>query len=205
MDEKFIITIGRQLGSGGRQIGMKLAERLGIPFYDKELLYIASRESGLDKGFFEKFDEKSTHGLWGSMLGFNELYFDASANYLNNETIFSIQSDVIRDLGNKGSSIFVGRCADAIFKENPRCLNIFITAELSDRIKRLTEAEHISENKALSLIEKTDKQRASYYNYYSNKTWGAAASYHLCINSSLLGIDKTVSLIHRFIVERLGL
>jgi len=207
MNEKFVINIGRQLGSGGRQIGEKLATGLGIAFYDKELIQLASKESGLGKEFFEKADEKASHSLFGGLFGLrtsmtNEVYPN---NYLSNETFFKIQSDVIRELAEEKSCVFVGRCADYILRENPRCVNIFITANTEDRVKRVVEYQQLTEDKAREAIEKMDKKRAGYYNYYSNKVWGAAESYHLCINSSVLGIDGTVAFIRRFIEQKLDI
>ncbi len=207
MDERFIITIGRQLGSGGRLIGEKLATRLGISFYDKELILIASQESGLGKEFFEQVDEKTSYSLIGGIFGTIGSLGDGnySSNYLSGETLFKIQSDVVRELAAKQSAVFVGRCADYILKDYPRCMNVFISADIEDRIKRIAEIQQVSEKKARDIVEKTDKKRAGYYNYYSNKVWGAAESYHLCVNSSVLGIDNTVSLIHQFVKQRFGL
>ena len=205
MNETFVINIGRQLGSGGRQIGEKLSAGFGIGFYDKELIQLASKESGLGKEFFEKADEKSSFSFIGGLLGLrtninNEVYVN---NYLCNETFFKIQSDVIRELAGKESCVFVGRCADYILRDNPRCINVFITADTEDRIKRVAQTYQLSLDKAQELIVKTDKKRAEYYNYYSNKVWGAAGSYHLCINSSVLGMDQTVTFITQFIKQRL--
>jgi hypothetical protein len=205
MNETFVINIGRQLGSGGRQIGEKLSAGFGIGFYDKELIQLASKESGLGKEFFEKADEKSSFSFIGGLLGLrtninNEVYVN---NYLCNETFFKIQSDVIRELAGKESCVFVGRCADYILRDNPRCINVFITADTEDRIKRVAQTYQLSLDKAQELIVKTDKKRAEYYNYYSNKVWGAAGSYHLCINSSVLGMDQTVAFITQFIKQRL--
>jgi shikimate kinase len=205
MNETFVINIGRQLGSGGRQIGEKLSAEFGIGFYDKELIQLASKESGLGKEFFEKADEKSSFSFIGGLLGLrtninNEVYVN---NYLCNETFFKIQSDVIRELAQKDSCVFVGRCADYILRDNPRCINVFITADTEDRIKRVAQTYQLSLDKAQELIVKTDKKRAEYYNYYSNKVWGAAGSYHLCINSSVLGMDQTVTFITQFIKQRL--
>jgi len=205
MNETFVINIGRQLGSGGRQIGEKLSAEFGIGFYDKELIQLASKESGLGKEFFEKADEKSSFSFIGGLLGLrtninNEVYVN---NYLCNETFFKIQSDVIRELAQKDSCVFVGRCADYILRDNPRCINVFITADTDDRIKRVAQTYQLSLDKAQELIVKTDKKRAEYYNYYSNKVWGAAGSYHLCINSSVLGMDQSVAFITQFIKQRL--
>jgi shikimate kinase len=207
MDENFIITIGRQLGSGGRQIGEQLADLLDIAFYDKELIQIASKESGLGKEFFEQADEKKSHSLFTGLLGApgtlpGDYY---SYNYLNNETLFKIQSDVIRELAGQRSAVFVGRCADYVLKDHPHCISVFISADMSDRIKRIAEIHKVPDKKAKEIIEKTDKKRAGYYNYYSNKIWGTASSYHICINSSVLGIDETVTFIGRFVKQKFGL
>jgi len=207
MTEKFHITIGRQLGSGGREIGQKVATFLEIAFYDKELLKIASRESGLGKEFFEEMDERKSHTIFGGLLDLRTIHSDDFYGnyYLSNETLFQIQSDVIRGIAEKQPALFIGRCADYVLKETPRCLNIFISANLEDRIKRVSILHQIPEEKARDLIGKTDKKRANYYRFYSNKTWGAAESYHLCINSSVLGIDETTEFIRRFAQKRFGL
>ncbi|HPS13106.1 MAG TPA: cytidylate kinase-like family protein, partial [Prolixibacteraceae bacterium] len=162
-----------------------------------------SEQSGLGKEFFEKADEKTSFSFLGGLFGAhnnfsNEMY---SNSYLSNEALFKLQSDVISDLAQKQSCVFIGRCADYVLKDHPHCLNIFISADMDDRIKRIIRKQNIPENKAADLIEKTDKKRASYYNYYSNKVWGAADSYHLCINSSVLGIDGTVEAIRDFAVK----
>jgi len=205
MNEKFVINIGRQLGSGGRQIGEMLASQFQIAFYDKELINIASKESGLGKEFFEKADEKQSHSIIGGLLGLrtyisNEVYVN---NYLSNETFFKIQSDVIRELAEEKSCVFVGRCADYILRDHPRCVNLFITANTEDRVMRVAHDQSVTLEKAQEMIEKMDKKRAGYYNYFSNKVWGVAESYHLCINSSMLGIDDTVTFISQFVEHKL--
>jgi len=197
MTGKYYINIGRQIGSGGLEIGKKLAQHLNITCYDRQLIEIASKESGVGKEFFEKADEKDSYSIFSGMFGMrSSLINQVYTNYfLSNENLFQIQSNVIHKLAEKRSCIFVGRCADYVLKETPNCLNIFISANKNDRTKRLAELQHISENNALHFMEKMDKKRAAYYNYFSNKTWGAAESYHICINSSLLGIDETVQTI----------
>jgi cytidylate kinase len=196
----YIITIGRELGSGGKEIGTRLAEKLGVSCYDKELIQLASRESGLGKEYFEKADEKSSFSLLSSYFGFRSGYMgNLSENYLCNEMLFKIQSDVIKSLAEQESCIFVGRCADYILREHPHCLNVFISADLPDRIQRIQTTQNMTEKGAMNLIEQTDKKRAGYYNYYSNKTWGMAASYDLCINSSVFGIDKIISCIEEYV------
>lgn len=199
--EKVIVTIGRQFGSGGRTIGKKLAERLGIAYYDKELINLASKESGICGEFFEKADEKTSGSLLKALaMGFtmNNAIFQSN-DYLSNESLFRIQSDVIRKVAAEGSCILVGRCADYILREEQHCFNIFISASMEDRIRRAKEYNHTDEKEAAELIRKADKSRASYYNYYTDKIWGAAESYDLCINSSCHGVDKTVDFILAFI------
>lgn len=207
MAQRYVITIGRQLGSGGREIGQKLSARLGIAFYDKELIRIASQESGLKEEFFERVDEQKHFSLFPGILGLRTAMTDDffSNYYLSNESLFRIQSDVMRRLAGEGPCIFVGRCADYVMKDERNCLNIFINADMADRIRRISLSHRISDSKARDLIERTDKGRSSYYNYFSGKTWGAAESYHLCINSSLLGIDESVRLISHVAESRFGL
>ncbi len=206
MQEKFVITIGRQLGSGGKQIGEMLASQLKISCYDKELIQIASKESGLGKEFFEQADEKSAFSLIGGFFGLSPYEGGSyTNNYLCNETLFKIQSDVIRELAEQQSCIFVGRCADYILREHPHCLNVFISADIEDRIRRIAEQQNLTEDKAKALIEQTDKKRAGYYNYYSNKVWGMATSYDLCINSSSFGMDETVACIIHFAQKKFDL
>ncbi len=199
--KKVIITIGRQFGSGGRTVGKKLAEQLGIAYYDKELINLASKESGICGEFFEKADEKNSGSLLKALaMGFtmNNAIFQSN-DYLSNESLFRIQSDVIRKVAAEGSCVLVGRCADYILREDPDCIDVFISAGWKDRICRAMEYNHLEEKEAQEFLRKADKSRASYYNYYTDKIWGAAESYDLCINSSLYGIDRTVAFIRSFI------
>lgn len=209
MDDKYVVNIGRQLGSGGKEIGEKLARLLNISFYDKELINLASEESGLCKEFFENADEKASQSIIGGIFGMRFPFISDGSipvgNCLSNDALFKIQSDVIRELAEEKSCLFVGRCADYILRDHPRSVNIFISASKADRIKRLCEIHHISVEKAEEFMEKADKKRSTYYNYYSYKTWGMAHTYHLCVDSSVLGIDETVKFIHSFITKKLGL
>ena len=205
----FVINVGRQLGSGGHEVAEKLAQRLQIPFYDKELIRIASEESGLCPEVFEKADERASQSVlsnfWGMRFPFVGDGAVASKNCLSNDALFQVQSDVIRRLAQEQSALFVGRCAAYILRDHPRCVNLFISASMSDRIHRLCATHHISEEKAEQWIEKADAKRANYYNYYTFKQWGAAASYHLCIDSSQLGVEQTVDFIETFVRQRLNL
>lgn len=200
MNDKFIITVGRQLGSGGRIIAKEVARILGISFYDKELIQRVSVESGVSSKFFEKADESVNPALTGGLL--TEFFQDV---FLSNESLFQMQSDVIRKIAETESAVFVGRCADYVLRDHPRTVHLFISANQEDRIERVAKYQGISTEKSLALIEKTDKKRAAFYNYYSNKTWGAAKSYDLCINTSALGIEVTTGFVLDFIKQKLNL
>jgi len=207
MEEKYVITIGRQLGSGGKSVGELLADRLKISCYDKELIQMASKESGLCKDFFEQADEKTGFSLISGLFDLSSFgrgdFF--TNNYLSNESLFKIQSDVIRELAKQQSCIFVGRCANYILRDHPRLLSVFISANIEDRIQRITKHQNLSENKAKILIEQTDKKRAAYYNYYSNNIWGMSTSYDLCINSSVFGIEETAASIIHFAQKKFNI
>lgn len=205
--EPFIINIGRQLGSGGHIIGKQLAQDFGISFYDKELLDLAAQESGFNKKFFVRKDERKGFmkllvSSFAPLLSSSEGPYN---NQLSDESLFKFQSDAIRKAAAKSSCVFVGRCADYILRDNPRCVNIFITGNIEDRIARLCDRLNISPDEARKKIISGDEGRASYYNYYSAKTWGMADSYHLCINSSALGIDGTTEFVKSFIIKTLKL
>ncbi len=200
MEKRIVVTIGRQFGSGGRIVGKKLAEQLGIPYYDKELINLASKESGICGEFFEKADEKNSGSLLKALaMGFsmNNAIFQSN-DYLSNESLFQIQSEVIRKVAAEGSCVLVGRCADYILRDEPDCVHVFISASWQDRVRRAMEYNRVPEKEAEEFLKKADKSRASYYNYYTDKVWGAAGSYDLCVNSSLYGIDRTVDFIRQF-------
>lgn len=202
--EKTIITLGRQFGSGGREIGKKLAARLHIDYYDKELLQLAAKESGLCTELFEKADEKTSVSLLQAFaMGFsmNGVIFQPG-DYFTDATLFRVQSDVIRKIASEKSCVIVGRCADYILSEEKSCTNIFIHASQESRIARILRQNPMSEKEALEVIRKADKTRATYYNYYTDKTWGAAASYHLCIDSSVADTDEIVDFIKTFVEKR---
>lgn len=204
--EPFIINIGRSLGSGGRAIGHILAKDFGIAYYDREILNLAAKESGFCAEVFERNDEKNrflrTLGNIIPFIGGGATYYD---NELSNENLFRIQSEAIRKAAADHSCIFIGRCADYVLRDNPRCVNVFITANMEDRIASVMKCNNCTAEKAQEIIEKGDSERASFYNFYSSGTWGAASTYHLCINSSVLGIEETAVLIKNFVVQKLNL
>ncbi len=203
--EPFIINIGRSLGSGGRAIGHILAKEFDIAYYDREILNLAAKESGFCPEVFERSDEKNrflrTLGNIIPFFGGGSTYYN---NELSNENLFRLQSEAIRKAAADHSCIFIGRCADYVLRDFPRCVNVFITADMTDRISSVVKRNGCTENEARSIIERGDKERADFYNFYSSGTWGAASTYHLCINSSVLGIDRTAEYIKQFIIDKLG-
>ena len=201
MDNKIILTIGRQFGSGGREVGQKLAKELGIGYYDKELMALAAKESGLSEEFFEKADEKASSGF---TMGYSYMgLFPPYADVLSNDRLFLYQSDTIRNLAEKGSCVIVGRCADYILRDNPDCLSFFIHNNKENRIQRIIESQNLTVEQAEELMLKTDKSRAAYYNYYTNKEWGVASTYNFSIDVSVLGIDETVAFMKNFVERKM--
>ena len=202
---KSVITIGRQYGSGGREIGQKLAGRLGIKCYDNELLDRAAKESGICQELFENHDEKPTNSFLYSLVmdTYSMAYASAALSGMPiNHKVFLAQFNAIKKIADEGPCVMVGRCADYALDDYPNRISVFIYGSMDKRIRRIADKYNFTDAKAKDVITKTDKQRASYYNYYTNKRWGDIASYDLCINSSILGIDGTVEILRQFIEER---
>ncbi len=201
MDKRVIFTIGRQFGSGGRMVGQKLSERLGIPYYDKELLAMAAKDSGYSEELFRDADEKPASSLLYSLvmgsypmtsgtLGFNEMPL--------NDQLFLIQSNTIKKVAKNGSCIIIGRCADYILRGDPDLISVFIHAPLEARVKRAVESYDVPKGSAEEVCLKNDKSRANFYNYYSDQKWGMCRTYSLSLDSALLGIDGCVDAIINF-------
>ena len=201
----FIINIGRSLGAGGRYIGKKLAEHFGISYYDKEILALAAKESGFTPEIFEKSDEHK--GFFRSLINSISptMSGDFYSNQISDESLFRIQSDAIKKVAANRSCVFIGRCADYVLRNHPRCVNVFIAADEEDRIKRIMETTQTDEKTARRMITQGDSKRANYYNFYCRGKWGAAATYDLCINSSVLGLDETFNIIKDFAIKKLQL
>lgn len=199
---KSIITISREFGSGGREIGQKLAKEFGVPFYDKELLVRASKDSGICEDLFYRNDESHSNSLLYSLVmgtfptnGQGKIRADMPLNH----KLFLAQFDAIKKIAEEGPCVIVGRCADYVLREEKNVIHFFVNADLASKKKRILERYDIEKDKAFDFIKKTDKNRANYYNYYSDMKWGEAKNYDLCINSSTLGIDGTVKLLKTFI------
>jgi cytidylate kinase len=207
MDRRIIINIGRQLGSGGHDIGRMLALDFNANYYDRELLDLAAKESGFSAEFFEQNDEKK-----GFFRSFLHLPFSIQNNGMNfyetgfsQERLFKFQSDAIRKAAAENSCVFLGRCADYVLRDYPDVVNVFITAPIEFRIQNIRTNRGVSEDEALKIIEHGESERSEYYNYYTGKKWGYATSYDLCIDSSALGLAETEKFIADFVRKKLNL
>lgn len=205
-NRKIIINVGRQIGSGGRIIARMLADDFKCGFYDRELLTLAAKESGFCEKFFEQNDEQK--GFFHSLFHLHSPFVGDGSFYDNEfsqEGLFKFQSDTIRRLAEAGSCVFVGRCADYVLRDFKNVVNVFITANMDDRVSEIRKRKECTEAEALKLIESGEKGRSTYYNYYTGKKWGDSSSYDLCVNTSLLGLEATEAYIKEFIQKVLNI
>lgn len=201
-----IITIGRQFGSGGREIGQKLAENLGIKYYDKELLSRAAKESGFCEEMIQNHDERPTNSFLYNLVMDTYSFGYNSSSFVDmpiSHKVFLAQFDTIKKIASEGPCVIVGRCADYALQDYQNCLNIFIQADQKFKVKYVMNRfdDITTEQKAIDMMNKKDKQRQSYYNYYTSRNWGRADNYDLSINSGILGIDGTVKLLTQFVED----
>jgi len=202
-EKNVIINVGRQLGSGGHDIGRMLALDFGARYYDRELLNLAAKESGFSEKLFEAHDERK--GFLRGLFNIQAAHVSEGSLYrtgFTQENLFQFQSEAIRKAAQEGACVFVGRCADYILRDFPNTVNVFITASMAYRIEQIANKQHISHEEARKFIEQKESRRAAYYNYYTGKKWGAAESYDLCIDSSVLGLQQTEKLIAEFIRKK---
>ena len=203
---KHIITVARQFGSGGRDIAQSLANELGIKFYDKELISEAAKESGMSPEVFENIDEKATNSLLYSLsMGLYNFGngFSAVGDLPVNDKLYIIQHKMIKKLAEEGPCVILGRCADYVLRDYPNVINIFINADIEYRKERAIKYHNVDKRRAEQIVNKTDKNRANYYSFYSGQKWGQAQNYELCINSGKMSQEDAVSLIKTY-VELLG-
>lgn len=203
--DKIIINIGRRIGSGGKVIARLLAERFSCKFYDQELLNLAAKESGFCEEFFRQNDERK--GFFRNLFHIHTPFVSDNSFYQNDfsqESLFKIQSDVIRKAADEGPCVFVGRCADYVLRDNPNCFSVFITAGMESRVAAVASRRMCDEREAQKLIEHGERQRAEYYNYYTGKRWGDSASYDLCISTDILGVEATAKVIEDVIRQRIA-
>ena len=205
MDKKIIINVGRQVCAGGQEIGKLLADEFHAKYYDRELLNLAAKESGFSEEFFKQSDERKGflrsffHLPYGNNWGGGSNFYQ---NNFSQESLFKFQSDAIIKAADEGSCVFIGRCADYVLRDRDNVVNIFITANIEDRLKAVMERDQCDEDAAMKILKSKESARASYYNYYTGKKWGCAESYDLCINSSILGYEETAKQIAEFIRKR---
>lgn len=202
-----IITVGRQFGSGGRVLGRKLADRLGFGYYDKELLAQAARQAGVGEEFFERNDERFPsfiNGLFSFAMGLNNVNCYAGSTSISGDSLYRAQSDFIHSLADKESCVIVGRTADYVLRDYPRTVNIFVHAPVEECARRIMkrDADAPTLEKARNKAVKLNKLRANYYNFYTDKEWGAASSYDLCIDTSLMPMDGIVEVIVEYLRRR---
>ena len=190
-----VICIGRQFGSGGREIGLAVSQKMGIPFYDKEILKKAAQDSGISQELFERADERpSSSFLYTLSIGAAPA-FASYDDYLTDDKLFVFQSNTIRELAKQGPCVFIGRCADYVLRQQPGMLSVFIHAPLEQRVLRVARLYNIDEDKARARIRKTDKTRANYYNYYSDGDWGRSDRYDIALNTGKLPIPIAAQLL----------
>ena len=201
-----IICVGRQVGSGGHDIARMLAMDFNAKYYDRELLNLAAKESGFSEKFFEQHDER--RGIMRSLLNLRVAPMHDNNIYENNfsqESLFKFQSDAIMKAADEGSCVFVGRCADYVLRERKDVVNVFVSASMDFRIQQIMAKRKIDHPAARKFIEQHETTRASFDNYYTGKKWGAAESYDLCIDASVLGIQATEMIIAEYVRKRLKL
>ena len=197
MKSDLVVTISRQYGSGGREVGQKLAERLGIPCYDKELINLAAQQSGFSPSHFEEPDQQATNSMLFSLLRAGTMM--NSYDLPLNDKIYLIQSKVIQELAEKGPCVIVGRCSDYILEERPHCVKAFLYAPLPLRVERGEKAYGLPSDKAEDIIVKTDKRRAAYYNYYTGIKFGDARHYNICLDTLSVGIESAVDTLEVYV------
>ena len=204
MTTKTIITLGRQFGSGGRAVGKKLAEDLGIPYYDKEILSRAAKESGICESLFENHDEKPTSSFLYSLVmdTYSAGYAAMGMEMPMSQKVFLAQFDAIKKIAAEGPCVIVGRCADYALEDLDNVVSVFVHAPLEKRIARVGEYEKIDPAAAKKMVLQNDKKRASYYNYYSNKKWGDGATYDLCVNTGKVGIYGAAEIIKNYVIMK---
>ncbi len=205
-----VITIGRQFGSGGRELGGKLAERLGFKYYDKELLSEAAKRAGVSEEFFEKTDERFPtflNGIFSFAFGFNPVNYYSGSTSISSDSLYRAQSEFIQQLAEEDSCVIVGRSADYVLRQYPQVVNVFVHASEDACVERILRrsCEGITADKVKAKAQRINKLRANYYNFYTDKTWGAASSYDLTFDTSLMAMDDIVEVIVTYINRRFGM
>ncbi len=206
MAHKVIVALGRQYGSGGRDIGERLAKLMNVPFYDRELIALAAQKSGISPETYASIDETATNSLLYALSTGAFMFsshFTSVADLPMNDKLFILQNKIINEIAeNEGSCVIVGRCADYILRKNPNCMSVFVHAPFEKRVERISERKGISAQAAETLITKTDKKRSNYYNFYTNREWGSISNYEVSISSYPLGNEKTAETLLEYVRRR---
>lgn len=199
LPEKYVITVGRTFGSGGRALGKLIATKLGIAFYDKELLFKAAEKVGMSPEYFERNDERVPRflsGLFSFNLGYNPMAFYAGPSSISSDAIYQAQCDFIHEIADREPCVIVGRSADYVLRDVDNVINIFVHAPIKNCIHRILErSDSLTADDAKNMAERTNKMRAAFYNFYTDKRWGAASSYDLTLDSSLMTLDKAADFV----------
>ncbi len=195
-----IITISRQYGSGGREIGRRLAEELGIPYYDYEIIAIASRDSGIAPDLFERAEDTATNSLLFSMARMGTMAYNMPLN----DQLFMIQSGIIRNIADRQPAVIVGRCADYVLSGYTHCVDVFVRADWDVRVKEAMKRKNIVQSKAEEFVKKADKRRATYHNYYTDRKWGMLENYDISVNSGAVGLDASVKILKDYVLAAMG-
>lgn len=198
MSNNFIISVGREFGSGGKAIAALVADKLGVKLYDKELIDLAATSSGMSSEVLSANDESASSAMFVS-LSFDTMLMNFGNNYNISQSAFFAQADAIKALADKESCVIVGRCSDYVLRDYPGLVSVFINADHADKVNMVSKLHNVSEDKAYSLMKKADKKRANYYNYYSDNLWGVASTYDLCINSSRIGYSGAADTIIEYL------
>ena len=208
LPEKYVITVGRSFGSGGRALGRMIADRLGIAFYDKELLVKAAEKAGMSPEYFERNDERVPRfisGLFSFNHGYSTMPFYSGSSSISSDSIYQAQCDFSHEIASDGPCVIVGRSADYVLRDIDNVVNIFVHARMDDCVRRILErADTLTADEARSLAERTNKVRAAFYNFYTDKRWGAASTYDLTLDSSLLPLEECADFVIDYLYRRLG-
>ncbi len=198
MDNKVVVTICRQFCSGGLDTAKVLSEKLDIPYYDREIVEMASKKTGISLAMFENADEKPTNSfLYSIALGtHNANFFNQSSDLLTNDKLFNMQAEIVREIAENSSCVMVGRCTDYILRDTPSIVRVYLRADMQDRIERFKKLEDFNDFKGKDIenaLRKMDKKRESYYNYYTGRDWDNINNYDIVINTSKIGIENTAN------------
>ena len=195
-----VVTISRELGSGGHEIGKRVAQRLGVPFYDQQLIQLSAEQGGFTLDYIRDHEQQLAHSLFYTLYEQNYAYVDEQLPPL--DALFMVQSKIIRDIADRESCVIVGRCADFVLKDSANCLSVFIHADRSFRTQRIMKRDHVGKNDAVNMLEDSDRKRTNYCRHFTGRQWGQAGQYNLSVESSFFGLDQITDMIVQAFQQR---